>query len=283
MILLLGLELQFKEIMAEIEQAGKTAVSTVSDNASKYTEAEKKATTSSSSSSGSSSSSSSSNKSSSSSSNSTKKSSTAGLVSGISGNIKYGDKGSKVKNLQKALNALGYGNSGTSSVDGIFGSKTLSAVKKFQKAMGISADGIVGTNTKKKFKLKGYAVGSTGVDRDQLALIDELGEELVMHADGNGRLAFLSKGSAVVPHNISENIMELGQLDPQSILDANRPQIGVHPEIHNTEINLSITYGDMVSIGEYNGNNLVDLEKMVAKQFDKHTKDLNNALRKYTR
>lgn len=273
------LELQFKEIMAEIEQAGKTAVSTVSDNANKYTEAEKKATTSSSSSS----SSSSSNKSSSSSSSSTKKSSTAGLVSGISGNIKYGDKGSKVKNLQKALNALGYGNSGTSSVDGIFGSKTLSAVKKFQKAMGISADGIVGTNTKKKFKLKGYAVGSTGVDRDQLALIDELGEELVMHADGNGRLAFLSKGSAVVPHNISENIMELGQLDPQSILDANRPQIGVHPEIHNTEINLSITYGDMVSIGEYNGNNLVDLEKMVAKQFDKHTKDLNNALRKYTR
>ena len=77
--------------------------------------------------------------------------------------------------------------------------------------------------------------------------------------------------------------MQLGQLDPSNVIDQNRPQIGVHPEIHNTEINLSITYGDMVSIGEYNGGDIKDLEKMVAKQFEKHTKDLNNAIRKYSR
>ena len=72
-------------------------------------------------------------------------------------------------------------------------------------------------------------------------------------------------------------------MDPQNMLDQNRPSIGVHPEIHNTEINLNITYGDMVSIGEYNGNNLEGLEKMVAKQFEKHTQQLNSALRKYVR
>ena len=131
--------------------------------------------------------------------------------------------------------------------------------------------------------LEGYAKGTLGVSKSQLAMIDELGEELVMHANGSGKLSFLSKGSAVIPHDITENLMALGQLDPSDVLDRSRPSIGINPEVHNTEINLNITYGDMVSIGEYRGDNLTDLEKMVAKQFEKHTKDLNSALRKYAR
>ena len=131
--------------------------------------------------------------------------------------------------------------------------------------------------------LEYYAKGTLGVSKSQLAMIDELGEELVMHANGSGKLSFLSKGSSVIPHDITENLMALGQLDPSDVLDRSRPSIGINPEVHNTEINLNITYGDMVSIGEYRGDNLADLEKMVAKQFEKHTKDLNSALRKYAR
>lgn len=216
--------------------------------------------------------------------------------------------------LQKFLN--NYFNANL-SVDGIYGSLTKAAVKKMQKTIGSVDDGLYGSETKKKLDeyfsnllkltnkevamggdvsqykeyyknakkaipLACYAKGTTGVKKDQFAIIDELGDELVMHAN-NGRLAFLTKGSAVIPHDISENIMQLGRLDPSTILDQNKPSIGVHPEIHNTEINIDITYGDMVSIGEYNGGDIKDLEKMVAKQFDKHTKDLNSALRKYVR
>ena len=133
-----------------------------------------------------------------------------------------------------------------------------------------------------KGDVKKYAAGTTGVKNDQFALIDELGEELVLHAQ-NGKLAFMTKGSAVVPHDITENLMELGQLDPSAILERNKPQIGLPAEIHNTEINLNIQYGDMVSIGEFHGDNPDDIAKIVAKQFEKHTKDLNAALRKYTR
>src|SRR5690606_17297969 len=46
--------------------------------------------------------------------------------------------------LQKRLNELGY-NCG--KADGIFGANTESAVKKFQKAKGLSVDGIVGQKT----------------------------------------------------------------------------------------------------------------------------------------
>ena len=82
-----------------------------------------------------------------------------GKASETSGNIKQGARGNAVKAIQYALNKLGYGNSGTSSIDGIFGSKTTEAVKAFQKAMGIQQDGIVGKNTRKKFKAKQYVTG----------------------------------------------------------------------------------------------------------------------------
>jgi hypothetical protein len=63
--------------------------------------------------------------------------------------LKSGSSGDRVKNLQKFLNW--YGKYGL-SVDGKFGSKTASALKKFQKSEGITADGIYGKNTQGKAK-----------------------------------------------------------------------------------------------------------------------------------
>ena len=77
--------------------------------------------------------------------------------------------------------------------------------------------------------------------------------------------------------------MEWGKLDPQSMLDQNRPSVGISPEVHNTEINLNIQYGDMLKIENFKGDNPDEIAKIVAKQFEKHTKDLNSALRKYVR
>ena len=58
--------------------------------------------------------------------------------------LKYGSKGESVKALQILLN--GYGCS-CGEVDGDFGSKTLAAVKQFQRKNGLDVDGIVGANT----------------------------------------------------------------------------------------------------------------------------------------
>ncbi len=57
--------------------------------------------------------------------------------------IGYGSKGSDVTEVQKLLNSKGY----TLDTDGIFGDKTLAAVKKFQSDNKLTADGIVGNNT----------------------------------------------------------------------------------------------------------------------------------------
>ena len=58
--------------------------------------------------------------------------------------LKRGSSGSQVRTLQTKLNRWGY-NCGT--VDGIFGTKTLNAVKQFQRNNGLVVDGIVGSKT----------------------------------------------------------------------------------------------------------------------------------------
>ena len=57
---------------------------------------------------------------------------------------KYGSRGDEVKQIQEKLKRWGYY---SGSVDGIFGSKTLTAVKSFQKKNGLTVDGIAGPKT----------------------------------------------------------------------------------------------------------------------------------------
>ena len=58
--------------------------------------------------------------------------------------IKSGSRGELVALVQLMLNEKGYS---CGSADGIFGTKTKNAVEKYQKAKGLSVDGIVGNNT----------------------------------------------------------------------------------------------------------------------------------------
>lgn len=57
---------------------------------------------------------------------------------------KYGSRGEEVRRIQTKLRELGYY---SYAVDGIYGSRTLKAVKDFQRNCGITADGIAGPKT----------------------------------------------------------------------------------------------------------------------------------------
>ncbi len=61
--------------------------------------------------------------------------------------IKQGSKGTTVKTIQTKLKNWGYY---TDGIDGIFGAKTTTAVKYFQRVNGLTADGIVGKATAAK-------------------------------------------------------------------------------------------------------------------------------------
>lgn len=59
---------------------------------------------------------------------------------------KYGSRGTEVRTIQEKLKRWGYY---SGSVDGIYGSQTVAAVKSFQKKNGLTVDGIAGTQTLK--------------------------------------------------------------------------------------------------------------------------------------
>jgi D-alanyl-D-alanine carboxypeptidase (penicillin-binding protein 5/6) len=67
-------------------------------------------------------------------------------VRGTSDGLAFGSRGEEVKKIQSALAKAGYFNDSTT---GYFGKKTKQAVINFQRAQGLSADGIVGPQTQK--------------------------------------------------------------------------------------------------------------------------------------
>lgn len=130
-------------------------------------------------------------------------SSMLGYVSGIAQTLQYGSRGDNVRKLQNVLNALGY-NAG--NVDGIFGSRTQAAVIRFQRAMGISSDGVVGKNTKAKFRQKGYASGTTNATSGW-HLTDENGEELIFDTK-QGKFRMFAGGEMVFTHEQAKALWE---------------------------------------------------------------------------
>ncbi|MCI8309233.1 MAG: spore cortex-lytic enzyme [Clostridia bacterium] len=72
---------------------------------------------------------------------------------------KYGSTGSEVKEIQTKLKRWGYYDG---SVDGIYGSRTVAAVKKFQKKNGLTVDGIVGPKTLTALGIKTSSSSNSG-------------------------------------------------------------------------------------------------------------------------
>ncbi|MBR3556815.1 MAG: spore cortex-lytic enzyme [Oscillospiraceae bacterium] len=81
---------------------------------------------------------------------------------------KQGSSGSVVSKIQQALKSAGYY---TYAVDGIYGSRTTAAVKKYQRAKGLTVDGICGTQT---LSALGISVPSASADRNTRALLARL-------------------------------------------------------------------------------------------------------------
>ena len=133
-------------------------------------------------------------------------------------------------------------------------------------------------------KIPKYAKGTTGVPNDQWAILDELGEELRLIPDGNGRLAYMKKGTGVVPADLTANLMEWGKLDPSDMLERNRPEIGANPSVinNNTEIHIDASVGELLHVEHLDGSNPADVTKLIDKAWDKRMKELNGYIRRYT-
>ena len=190
--------------------------------------------------------------------------------------------GSAVTVKDSATNFSRDGGNGTKMQGWVPGSTfTVMETSGDQVLIGIPGSGYTGWVNKND--LVGFAKGTNGVKSSQLAMIDENGlEELVLHADGNGKLAFLSKGTSVIPADITENLMKLGSIDPTEMLKRNTPSIGA-PHITNNNMELNLEFGSLVHVDNCNQDAIPELQKMVRSEFDNMMKQVNGGLKRYTR
>ena len=87
---------------------------------------------------------------------------------------KYGSRGNEVTQIQTKLKRWGYYNG---SIDGIYGSKTLEAVKYFQRKNGLTADGVAGPATLKVMGVtssSGSSSSSSGGNSSNINLLSHL-------------------------------------------------------------------------------------------------------------
>ena len=93
---------------------------------------------------------------------------------------RYGSSGEEVKQIQKKLKEWGYYDG---NVDGIYGTKTFNAVKKFQSQNGLNVDGIAGEKTLAALGINSSNNSSSGnnVNNTDLNLLSKL-----VHAEARG-------------------------------------------------------------------------------------------------
>ena len=81
---------------------------------------------------------------------------------------RYGSTGSEVREIQTRLKRWGYY---TGKIDGIYGSKTVSAVKYFQRTNGLTVDGIAGKKTLAAMGISSSSSSASGNNQANLNLL----------------------------------------------------------------------------------------------------------------
>jgi peptidoglycan hydrolase-like protein with peptidoglycan-binding domain len=212
--------------------------------------------------------------------------------------LKQDTPGVEVEHLQKILNQFF---SAKLRVDGIYGSATKSAVANMQNWLSITPSGKYDQKTKDAmqkwlnqrnvsswFREVGfgvpaamYAKGTLGTKQDQWAITDEpqYGDELVLIPNAAGNLSYMRKGTSVVPADITKNLMEWGQLNPNMDMSSAVQGVNVMTNVVNKpETNLH--FENLLHIDNCTKEVLPEVKKIITEQLESFTKKLNYNLKR---
>lgn len=105
---------------------------------------------------------------------------------------KMGSRGDEVRRIQQKLKSMGYY---TGSVDGIYGTQTQSAVRKFQRDNGLTVDGIAGPKT---LSYLGISSGSSGSGQYNSNDVYLLAKVIAAEARGESYVGQVAVGAVVL-------------------------------------------------------------------------------------
>lgn len=131
---------------------------------------------------------------------------------------KYGSRGNEVTQIQTKLKRWGYY---TGSVDGIYGSKTVAAVKYFQRKNGLTVDGIAGPATLKAMGITSSSSSSSGNSTSNSTDLNLLARAIHGEARGESYTGKVAVGAVILnrvksskfPNTIAGVIYQPGAFD----------------------------------------------------------------------
>lgn len=124
--------------------------------------------------------------------------------------LRLGSQSAEVVEVQERLHSKGYF---TAGISGYYGNRTKAAVKSFQRAYGLSVDGIIGSNTKSK--LEAVAPINNKVLRHLAGIIqDEAGGESLTGKIAVGAVILNRVQSNAFPDSITNVIFQKNQFTP---------------------------------------------------------------------
>jgi len=132
---------------------------------------------------------------------------------------RYGSRGSEVRTIQDKLKRWGYY---TGNVDGIYGSLTVAAVKRFQQKNGLKVDGIAGTQTLNAMGI--MQSSSSGSSSNNSSNVNLLARAIYGEARGESYTGQVAVGAVIMnrvrsskfPNTISGVIYQRGAFDAVS-------------------------------------------------------------------
>ena len=129
-----------------------------------------------------------------------------------------------------------------------------------------------------------YAKGTAGTSKDQLAIVDELGPELILHANPTtGRLEYLTKGSGVVTADATAELMKLADIGVDGLM---MPKFdsGINMMANYiTKPEFKIDIEEFVHVDKVDQDTLPKLEAMMDRKINDFGKALNYSIKRFAR
>ena len=118
-------------------------------------------------------------------------------------------------------------------------------------------------------QISGYAKGTKSVPYEQIAEVNEEGRELIVTSDGRV-LRRLQPGDGVIPNNITENLLKMGENPAKFVQDAiTQVQTPVVNKISSGDMNVTYHYDSLLTVnGNVDKEALPELKEILKKSYD---------------
>ena len=118
-------------------------------------------------------------------------------------------------------------------------------------------------------QIRGYAKGTKSIPYEQIAEVNEEGRELIVTNDGRV-LRRLQPGDGVIPNNITENLLKMGENPAKFVQDAiTQAQAPVVNKISSGDMNVTNHYDSLLTVnGNVDKEALPELKEILKKSYD---------------